>query len=149
MRGSSLISRPDSLVCPLCEASKLYPSDQDSMRCRSCGAHLQGAMLETLRCISALPEPLGSHACECGHPEMRFLPDGTYHCPACGSEVHPADVPSTPSNPDEHSEAYRVGWMAASVYGTASPTTRTSRNGGNHPTGSTTTGDIARGEGVS
>ena len=23
--------------------------------------------------------------CEYGHPEMRRLPDGVFHCPACGS----------------------------------------------------------------
>jgi uncharacterized Zn finger protein (UPF0148 family) len=46
-------------------------------------------MLEDLRSIGALPEALGSHACECGHPEMRLLPDGTFHCPACRSEVLP------------------------------------------------------------
>jgi hypothetical protein len=106
MRGSSVASRPDSLVCPLCEASKLYHPGQGSMRCRSCGSHLHGAMLETLRCISALPDTLGSHACECGHPEMRLLPDGTYHCPACGSEVAPADVPSKA----EDGLAYWSGW---------------------------------------
>ena len=33
---------------------------------------------------------MGKHACECGHPEMRSLPDGTFHCPACRSEVVPA-----------------------------------------------------------
>ncbi len=99
MRGSSLASRPDSLVCPLCEASKLYPSDQGSMRCQSCDVHLCKAMVETLWRISALPDALGSHACECGHPEMRLLPEGTYHCPACGSEVLPADVSSSPSRP--------------------------------------------------
>ena len=27
---------------------------------------------------------------ECGHPEMCRLPDGVFHCPACGSEVLPA-----------------------------------------------------------
>jgi hypothetical protein len=80
------------------------------MRCRSCAAHVQGAMLESLRCISALPDALGSHACECGHPEMRRLPDRIYHCPACGSEVPPADVPSTPLRPDEHGEAYGSSW---------------------------------------
>jgi hypothetical protein len=58
MRGSSLASRPDSLICPLCEASKLYPSTQDSMRCRSCHVHVQGAILGTLRCISTLPDTL-------------------------------------------------------------------------------------------
>jgi hypothetical protein len=109
MRGSSLASRPDSLICPLCEASKLYPSGQNSMRCRSCGAHVQGAMLETLRCISTLPDTLGSHACECGHPEMRHLPDGTYHCPACGSEVLPLEA-SRGSTLEHQSEAYQAGW---------------------------------------
>lgn len=53
-------------------------------------------MLVTLRRISALPDALGKHACEeCGHPEMRLLPDETYHCPGCGSEVLPIDAPST------------------------------------------------------
>jgi ribosomal protein L37AE/L43A len=32
-------------------------------------------------------------ACECGHPEMRRLPDGVYWCPACGSEVPPVSPP--------------------------------------------------------
>jgi ribosomal protein L37AE/L43A len=110
MRSSSVASKSDSLVCPLCEASKLYPSDRDSMRCQSCGGRLSGAMLETLWRISALPDALGSHACECGHPEMRRLPDGTYHCPACGSEVPPADVPSSPSKSEENGLAYWAGW---------------------------------------
>jgi hypothetical protein len=111
MRSSSLASRPDALVCPLCEVSKLYPSDRDSTRCESCGGRLSGTMLETLRSISALPDALGRHACECGHPEMRCLPDGTYHCPACGSEVLPTCALSTPSMLDEHSVAYWAGWL--------------------------------------
>jgi ribosomal protein L37AE/L43A len=49
-------------------------------------------MLEALREIAALPDALGSHACECGHPEMRRLPDGVFHCPACGCEVLPLAV---------------------------------------------------------
>jgi uncharacterized Zn finger protein (UPF0148 family) len=110
MRTSFLSSSPGSLVCPSCEARELYPSGQDSMRCRSCRSHLHGAMLETLRCISSLPDTLGRHACECGHPEMRLLPDKTYHCPACGSEVPPADVTSTPSKYEENSLAYWSGW---------------------------------------
>jgi hypothetical protein len=104
MRGSSLASTPDSLVCPLCEASELHPSDRDSMRCRSCGGRLGGPMLETLRSISAFPDALGRHACECGHPEMRLLPDGTYHCPSCGSEILPFDAPPVARNCDAHSE---------------------------------------------
>jgi hypothetical protein len=51
-------------------------------------------MLETLRRISALPDAQGRHACGCGHPEMRRLPDGIFHCPACGSEVLPSVAPS-------------------------------------------------------
>jgi hypothetical protein len=65
-------------------------------------------MLEALRQITALPEALGSHACECGHPEMRRLPDGTFHCPSCGSEVGPIDAHATLS---EHGEAWWAGWM--------------------------------------
>jgi uncharacterized Zn finger protein (UPF0148 family) len=46
-------------------------------------------MLVALREIATLPDTMGSHACECGHPEMRRLPDGVIHCPACGCEVLP------------------------------------------------------------
>jgi ribosomal protein L37AE/L43A len=47
-------------------------------------------MLKTLVEILALPEALGTHACEeCGHPQMRRLPDGIFHCPACHAEVTP------------------------------------------------------------
>jgi DNA-directed RNA polymerase subunit RPC12/RpoP len=110
VRGSSLASRSHSFVCPLCEASKLYPSARDAMHCQSCGGRLSGAMLKTLWRISALPDALGRHACECGHPEMRLLPDRTYHCPACGSEVLPINVPSTPSESEENGLAYWSGW---------------------------------------
>jgi hypothetical protein len=111
VKDSSLTSKSDFLLCPLCEVSKLHPSGRDSMRCESCGGRLNGAMLETLRHISALPDVLGRHTCECGHPEMRLLPDGTFHCPACGSEVLPIDAPSGFSGPGEHGGAYRAGWM--------------------------------------
>jgi hypothetical protein len=111
MKASSLASRPDSFVCPFCEMGQLRSSSHDSMRCQSCGGHLNGAMLDTLRRISAQPDALGSHACECGHPEMRHLPDGTIHCPACGSEVLPIDTASAPSRSDEHGAAYWAGWL--------------------------------------
>jgi ribosomal protein L37AE/L43A len=87
VKGTSLASRPGSLVCPLCEAGSLDSLGHDSARCHSCGSTMSGAMLGALREIAALPDTLGSHACECGHPEMRLLPDGTFHCPSCGSEV--------------------------------------------------------------
>jgi hypothetical protein len=48
----------------------------------------------TLEEIVSLPDALGGHACECGHPEMRRLPDGVFHCPACGSEVIPLEAGS-------------------------------------------------------
>ena len=121
MKSLSLASRPDSLLCPLCEVSKLYPSGRDSMRCESCGGRLSGAMLKTLRGISALPDTFGRHACEeCGHPQMRLLPDGTYHCPACGSEVLPIDASSTVSRPIDHGEAWLVGWVDGHVGGSGS-----------------------------
>jgi uncharacterized Zn finger protein (UPF0148 family) len=53
--------------------------------------------MATLQQIVALPDALGEHACECGHPEMRRLPDGTFHCPACGSEVLPIGFASESS----------------------------------------------------
>ena len=76
------------LVCPLCEAGVLRPEAGGS-GCGSYGRRVGGDVLKTLEQIAALPEALGRHACECGHPEMRLLPDGVYHCPACGSEVTP------------------------------------------------------------
>jgi hypothetical protein len=76
MKGSSLGSRPGSFVCPFCETDQLGPSGHDFFHCASCGGLLSGAMLETLRQIRSLPEGLG--ACECGHPEMRHLPDGVF-----------------------------------------------------------------------
>src|SRR5688572_6806404 len=112
--SSSLASRSRSLICPLCEAGKLKPSGQDSARCACCASPVSGAMLGALRQIVALPDALGSHACEeCGHPQMRLLLDGTYHCPSCGSEVVPLEAASTePPSPREcRREAYRCGWI--------------------------------------
>jgi hypothetical protein len=57
--------------------------------CNSCEQAVDGSVLESLRQIVSLPEAIGGHACECGHPEMRRLPDGVFWCPACGSEVLP------------------------------------------------------------
>jgi hypothetical protein len=108
MKGSSLRSRPGSLVCPLCEVHELDARGHGSAHCDSCGGFVSGAMLVELRQITDLPEAIGRHACECGHPEMRLLPDGTRHCPACGSEVVPIDTHATLS---EHGEAWLAGWM--------------------------------------
>jgi len=32
---------------------------------------------------------VGTHACECGHPEMQRLPNAVFQYPACGSEILP------------------------------------------------------------
>jgi uncharacterized Zn finger protein (UPF0148 family) len=111
MKASSLASRPHSLVCPFCEMGQLRSSTHDSMRCRSCEGIINGALLQTLRQITALPDALASHACEeCAHPQMRLLPDGTYHCPSCGSEVLALEASRESPSPEEYrSEAYRCG----------------------------------------
>ena len=88
-RGTSY-TRPNYPTCPFCEVYELRPFGHSAARCDSCGGILGGTLLETLRRITELPDAAGSHACECGHPEMRHLPDGVYRCPACGSEVLPA-----------------------------------------------------------
>ena len=85
----STTAKTHSLRCPFCEVYELRPFGHNSLRCESCGGVLSGVLLESLRQIATLPEVIGSHACECGHPEMRGLPDGVYWCPACGSEVLP------------------------------------------------------------
>ena len=72
---------------------------------------MSGVPLEALRRIADLPDALGRHAWECGHPEMRRLPDGTRHCPSCGSEVLPTDARATLSESDKRGEAWWAGWM--------------------------------------
>lgn len=78
-----------SVTCPHCEAGGLRPSGPSLARCDRCGDVLGGELLRTLILLRALPDALGSHACECGHPEMRRLPDGVFACPACRAEVTP------------------------------------------------------------
>ena len=88
MKGPSRrVSRVRSIVCPRCEIGevRIYGSAESS--CDFCGREVNRTILESLRQIVSLPESIGGHACECGHPEMRRLPDGVFHCPACGAEV--------------------------------------------------------------
>jgi ribosomal protein L37AE/L43A len=82
-------SRPDHAVCPACGSGNLRSRGPDLASCDSCGRAFDGTILIVLEQIIFLPDARGKHACECGHPEMRRLPDGTFHCPACGSEVLP------------------------------------------------------------
>ena len=85
MRRSRMTSRPKFLVCPRCGSGELRPVVRNFARCASCSGVVHGWALEFLcQVAAALPEALGGHACECGHPEMRLLPDGVFHCPACG-----------------------------------------------------------------
>ena len=79
-------------ICPLCEVHELESHGRGSAICPHCG-RLGAVFLKTLHEISALPDAIGAHACECGHPEMRRLPDGVYRCPACGLEVLPISPP--------------------------------------------------------
>ena len=83
-------SRPEYLVCPACESGELQPQARGLASCAVCDCGVSGAVLKVLARIAALPEAQGKHACEeCHHPQMRGLPDGVFHCPACGSEVLP------------------------------------------------------------
>jgi hypothetical protein len=104
-------SRRAFVVCPLCEKGRLQASHQDSTSCDSCSGFLSGVTLRTHCQIAALPDASGGHVCECGYPEMRLLPDGTYHCPSCGSEVLPLGTPPVDWTFDEHGEAYWAGWV--------------------------------------
>jgi hypothetical protein len=97
VKASSLASSSDYLVCPICQAGELHSFGGECARCSWCDCIVGAATLLTLEQIIALPDVLGGHACECGHPEMRLLPDGTLHCPACGAEVFPIEAVSGPS----------------------------------------------------
>ena len=100
-----------TLRCPMCEIYELRSFGHNSARCESCQVIVSGAFLDTLRQITGLPDALGSHACECGHPEMRCLPDGVYRCPACGSEVLPVSATTTDRGKDAYGMAYWCGWL--------------------------------------
>ncbi len=95
MKPSALASGSQSIICPICEAGELRSGGHNEIQCSLCGYAPSRGGLHVLRQIITLPDALGSHACEeCGHPEMRRLPDGVSHCPGCGSEV----LPTTRSN---------------------------------------------------
>jgi DNA-directed RNA polymerase subunit RPC12/RpoP len=86
------VSRADRLVCPACGHGALRSRGlfSRSAECESCSRAFDDVTVGTLEQIAALPDALGEHACEeCGHPEMHSLPDGTFHCAACRSEVLP------------------------------------------------------------
>jgi ribosomal protein L37AE/L43A len=78
-----------SIICPCCGINELERSAHGVVGCSRCERPISKQMLETLEQIVSLPDAIGSHACECGHPEMRRLADGVLWCPGCGSEVLP------------------------------------------------------------
>ena len=100
--SSPTASRPDYIICPFCESGELVSVGPGFARCNSCGLPLLGSALESLRDIVGLPDAVGVHACECGHPEMRRLPDGVFHCPACGSEVLPTGARAADTRRKDH-----------------------------------------------
>ena len=94
--SATTASRADYLVCPVCGCGQLQPPQRFLSRlveCDFCECAFDKTIVETLKQIVALPEALGKHPCECGHPEMRHLPDGVFHCPACRAEVLPISIP--------------------------------------------------------
>ena len=87
---TTIASSPGHFVCPICEDGTLEAEAPGLASCALCGSVFSGAVIQVLEQIVTLPEVQGKHACEeCYHPEMRRLPDGARHCPACGSEVLP------------------------------------------------------------
>jgi hypothetical protein len=94
--SATTASRADYLVCPGCGCGQLQPPRGFLSRLAQCDRRrcaFHKTIVETLKQIVALPEALGKHSCECGHPEMRRLPDGVFHCPACRAEVLPISIP--------------------------------------------------------
>ena len=105
VRSSAPSSHSHLIVCPICEAGELRALGREAARCEYCGCLLHGTTHVILQEIVGLPDALGTHACECGHPEMHRLPDGVFHCPACGSEVLP--VETVPPSASSHTSATR------------------------------------------
>ena len=83
------MSREHNMICPSCESGELHPRGPSLAHCDRRSRALSGEALRTILQIVALPGAIGTHACECGHPEMRRLPDGLFWCPACSSEILP------------------------------------------------------------
>ena len=111
MEGSTT-ARFHSIRCPFCEVYDLECQADGSARCASCRGSLDAELLSVIWQIRTLPEALGPPPCEeCGHPEMRRLPDRVFHCSACGSEVLSAYGSVQSGGSNGVSEAYLSGWM--------------------------------------
>ena len=115
------------IVCPRCETGVLSPTGTLTARCGRGGFLASHGVLETLREIAALPDALGSHACDCGHPEMRRLPDGSFRCPACGAEVLSREPRERRERMSEIAEMTRAADKHIGTFGTGE--TKISRAG--------------------
>ena len=124
---SRTMSRPSHIVCPARGLGELQPRGPEPARCDSCGFSVEDAMFRTLEQIAALPDALGAHPCECGHPEMRHLPDGVFHCPSCGSEVLPIEVSSGLENARVDPASARGRGLAPGSGHSSTPTRSTRR----------------------
>ncbi len=103
-------SNTNSIICPYCGINELERSADGVVGCARCDRPISTQVLKALEQIVSLPDAIGSHACECGHPEMRHLADGVLWCPGCGSEVVPFSASEMRSESRLTSEAYRCGW---------------------------------------
>ena len=104
------LSNTYSIICPCCGVGELERSADGEARCSRCDRPISTQVLKSLEQIVSLQDAIGSHACECGHPEMRHLADGVLWCPGCGSEVLPLSASEMLSESGLMSEAYRCGW---------------------------------------
>lgn len=111
MESESRAEEPRPILCPLCEVNELRLVGANVARCDPCEYAMGGELIGTLRGMARLPEAVGRHACECGYPEMRLLPDGVFHCPACGSEITPVGASVVEWKTADHPESYWQGWL--------------------------------------
>jgi ribosomal protein L37AE/L43A len=102
---TNISSTTNSIICPCCGINELERSADGVARCSRCDRPISTQVLKTLAQIVSLPDVIGSHACECGHPEMRHLADGVLWCPGCGSEVLPFSASEMRSESGSTSEA--------------------------------------------
>ena len=108
------VSIDGSIVCPRCEIGGLsaHGRNGEVVRCDFCGRSTMWELFDYLRKLVALPTAPGLHPCECGHPEMRLLPDGVFWCPSCGSEVLPVGGNNVAfPKAGKRNRAYWEGWV--------------------------------------
>jgi ribosomal protein L37AE/L43A len=106
--------------CPHCERGQVQPEDPTLTRCPACGRAPEGWIVKMLEEITSLPDATGTHACEeCGHPQMRRLPDETFWCPGCGQEILSLEATLALWEFRQEGEAFRRGWLDGYLLGEA------------------------------